>query len=119
MYDTGRFWPFKIKRREAAMSVTLLAVLVTAEVARGTAAMAAPVKNAYDDNTMTVKVTYPNHRYVTRVYDSHGRLKEVTDWNSRTTKFFYDSNSNLTAIAFPPFLVIRATTESAPDLLLA
>jgi RHS repeat-associated protein len=49
----------------------------------------------------TMRVTYPNHKSITRTYDRYGRLKEVTDWNSRTTKFFYDSNSNLTAIVFP------------------
>jgi RHS repeat-associated protein len=106
MYDTGRFWPFKIRpNRNAAGTLPFLlgflVVLVTALVST-TSAMADPgVSYRYNREGKPIEITYPNHKSITRVYDEYGRLREVTDWNSRTIKFTYDSNSNPTAITFP------------------
>lgn len=128
MYDTGHFWPFRIMggRHATDMKVPgLLAALIAAGVVAGSMmagsathleAVAGPsgriATSTYDEHGAAIPynynldgeptaITYPNHKAVTRTYDRYGRLKEVTDWNRRTTRFSYDSNGNLTAITFP------------------
>jgi RHS repeat-associated protein len=47
------------------------------------------------------ELTYPNKDTVTRGYDNDERLQTVTDWLGHETKFSYNPNSDMTAIAFP------------------
>jgi RHS repeat-associated protein len=58
---------------------------------------------AYEYNTenLPVKLTYPNSKAITRIYDKDGRLESVKDWAEHTTKFIYDQDSDLTKTTFP------------------
>jgi RHS repeat-associated protein len=59
------------------------------------------IKYTYDLANEQTKITYPNGKAVERAYDKAGRLEKVTDWLEHTTKFSYNPDSKLTAIAFP------------------
>jgi RHS repeat-associated protein len=56
----------------------------------------------YDLKGQLTSIGYPGQTgNVTQTFDEAGRLKTVTDWNSKTTTFGYDPNSNMTSAAFP------------------
>jgi RHS repeat-associated protein len=55
----------------------------------------------YDLANELTKITYPNGKAVTRIYDKDGRQEKVTDWLEHTTKFAYDPDSNLATTTFP------------------
>jgi RHS repeat-associated protein len=59
------------------------------------------VKYEYDLANDQTKITYPNKKAVTRAFDKDGRLEKLTDWLSHSTKFTYNEDSDLKAIAFP------------------
>ncbi|TML00326.1 MAG: RHS repeat protein [Actinobacteria bacterium] len=59
------------------------------------------VKYEYDLANELTKITYPNGKAVTRVFDKAGRLEKVTDWSEHTTKFVYNPDSYQTATTFP------------------
>ena len=59
------------------------------------------VKYEYNLGDEQTKVTYPNGKSITRVYDKAGRLEKITDWLSGETKFAYDRNSQLKSTTFP------------------
>jgi RHS repeat-associated protein len=59
------------------------------------------VKYEYSLGNEQTKITYPNGKAITLAYDKDDRLEKVTDWSSRSTKFSYDPDSDLTTIAFP------------------
>ncbi|MGH9305314.1 MAG: LamG-like jellyroll fold domain-containing protein [Acidimicrobiales bacterium] len=58
---------------------------------------------SYSLRNLPTAVTYPGGHTVTKSYDDAGRMISIKDWlpNPNTTKFSYDSNSNLTAETFP------------------
>src|SRR5262249_29452380 len=52
-------------------------------------------------------IIYPNSAgTVTQTWDTVGRLQSVQDWNSRTTTFAYDTNSNLKTETVPSTPVV-------------
>jgi len=59
------------------------------------------VKYEYDLGDQIVKVTYPNGKSITRVYDNAGRLEKVKDWLGGETKFAYSLDSAPTSTTFP------------------
>jgi RHS repeat-associated protein len=59
------------------------------------------IKYEYNLANEPTKITYPNGKTVERAYDKDARLEKVTDWLSHATKFVYDQDSELKAIAFP------------------
>lgn len=59
------------------------------------------VKYEYNLDDDPIKITYPNGKAVTRMYDNDGRLKSVTDWLEHTTSFAYNPDSELTSTTFP------------------
>jgi RHS repeat-associated protein len=61
----------------------------------------AVVKYKYDLDNDQTEITYPNGKAVTRAFDKDGRLEKVTDWDSDTTKFTYNPDSQLSATIFP------------------
>jgi RHS repeat-associated protein len=61
----------------------------------------AQVQWVYNLRDLPLTITYPGSLNVNEVYDNAGRWASVTDWNSNTTTFAYDANSNLTKETFP------------------
>jgi len=61
----------------------------------------AVVGYGYDLMDQLTKLTYPNGKAVIRKYDAAGRLGSVTDWLSKTIRFSYDRDSNMTTETFP------------------
>jgi RHS repeat-associated protein len=61
----------------------------------------AQVQWAYNLRNLPTTITYPGSLNAIRGYDSAGRLSSIQDWNSNTTTFGYDPNSNLTTETFP------------------
>jgi len=59
------------------------------------------VKYKYDLANDQTEITYPNGKAVARAFDKDGRLEKITDWDSNTTKFTYNPDSQLTATVFP------------------
>ncbi len=59
------------------------------------------VKYEYDLADEQTKITYPNGKAVTRVYDKTGRLQKVTDWLEHSTKFSYNADSELKSTTLP------------------
>jgi YD repeat-containing protein len=55
----------------------------------------------YNLRNLPTTITYPGTLNVTRGYDNAGRWTSVQDWNSNTTTFGYDADSNLTTETFP------------------
>lgn len=60
-----------------------------------------PVSYGYDLAGNVTSVVYPGSRTLTRGYDDAGRFTTSTDWNTLTTTFGYDEDSNLTTIDYP------------------
>jgi RHS repeat-associated protein len=59
------------------------------------------IKYEYNLGNEQTKITYPSGKAITRAYDKDGRLEKITDWNEHTTKFTYDTDSDLTVTTFP------------------
>jgi RHS repeat-associated protein len=59
------------------------------------------IKYEYDLANDLTKITYPNGKAVTRVFDKDGRLQKVTDWLEHATKFAYNADSQLNETKFP------------------
>ncbi len=55
----------------------------------------------YNLRNLATTITYPGALNATRGYDNAGRWTSVRDWNSNTTSFGYDADSNLTTETFP------------------
>jgi RHS repeat-associated protein len=78
----------------------------------------AQVKWAYNLRNLPTTITYPGSLNVTRGYDAAGRWSSVQEWNSNTTTFGYDANSNLTTRTFPSASgVVDTSTFNAADQL--
>jgi YD repeat-containing protein len=70
----------------------------------------------YNQRNLATTITYPGSLNVTRGYDNAGRWTSVRDWNSNTTSFGYDADSNLTTETFPAASAIVDTfTFNAAD----
>jgi RHS repeat-associated protein len=64
----------------------------------------------YDLKDQVGHITYPaSVGIVTQAWDSAGRLSSVKDWNSKTTSFGYDANSNQTGTTVPSSTVVNDT----------
>ena len=66
---------------------------------------------AYDLDTHTTAITYPDAGKATLVYDSYGKLLSSTDPLHHTTSNVYDANHNLTSVTDP----LNHTTSYAYD----
>jgi len=76
----------------------------------------AQVQWSYNLRNLPITITYPGSLNVTRGYDNAGRWASVQDWNSNTTGFGYDADSNLTTETFPSGSgVIDTFTFNAAD----
>jgi RHS repeat-associated protein len=70
----------------------------------------------YNLRNLPTTITYPGPLNVTRNYDNAGRWTSVQDWNSNTTNFGYDADSNLTTQTFPAASgVVDAFSFNAAD----
>ena len=80
----------------------------------------AQVQWAYNLRNLPTTITYPGSLNVTRGYDNAGRWTSVQDWNTNTTTFGYDADSNLTTETFPATSgVVDTFTFNAADQLTA
>ncbi len=80
----------------------------------------AQVQWIYNLRNLPTTITYPGPLNVTRGYDNAGRWTSVQDWNSNTTSFGYDANSNLTTQTFPAASgVVDTFTFNAADQMTA
>jgi RHS repeat-associated protein len=77
----------------------------------------AQVQYQYNLRNLETKVAYPGGNCgaapslcLTRAYDDAGRWISVQDWNSNTTNFGYDANSNLTSETLPAGTTITDTS---------
>jgi RHS repeat-associated protein len=61
----------------------------------------AQVQWVYNLRNLAITITYPGSLNATRGYDNAGRWTSVQDWNTNTTTFGYDADSNLTTETFP------------------
>ena len=78
------------------------------------------VQWVYNLRNLPTTVTYPGPLNVTRGYDNAGRWTSVLDWNSNSTTFGYDANSNLTTQTFPAASgVVDSFTFNAADQMTA
>src|SRR5205823_4546144 len=60
------------------------------------------VQYAYNLRNLPTTITYPGTTgAVTEGYDDAGRWASTQDWNSKTTTYGYDANSNLTTETMP------------------
>jgi YD repeat-containing protein len=76
----------------------------------------AQVQWVYNLRNLPMTITYPGSLNVTRGYDNAGRWTSVQDWNSNTTSFGYDPDSNLTLETFPAAsTVVDTFTFNAAD----
>jgi RHS repeat-associated protein len=76
----------------------------------------AQVQWKYNLRNLTTNIIYPGSLTVTRGYDTAGRWTSVQDWNTNTTTFGYDANSNLTTETFPSAsAVVDTFTFNAAD----
>jgi len=74
----------------------------------------------YNLRNLTTTIIYPGSLNVTRGYDAAGRWTSVQDWNSNTTTFGYDPDSNLTTETFPAASgVVDTFTFNAADQMAA
>jgi RHS repeat-associated protein len=73
----------------------------------------------YDLKEQVRSITYPNSvGTVTQSWDDAGRLTSVMDWNSKSTTFGYDANSNLITTTLPTGTgVVDTTAYNAADQL--
>ena len=80
----------------------------------------AQVQWQYNLRNLPTTVIYPGSSNVTRGYDAAGRWTSVQDWNTNTTTFGYDPDSNLTTETFPAASgVVDTFTFNAADQLTA
>lgn len=78
------------------------------------------VQYAYNLRNLPTTITYPGSLNVARGYDDAGRFTSVLDWQSNTTTFGYDVNSNLTTETLPAGSgVVDTLTFDAADRLMA
>jgi RHS repeat-associated protein len=76
------------------------------------------VQWVYNLRNMPTTIIYPGSLNVIRGYDAAGRWTSVQDWNTNTTTFGYDANSNLTSLTFPTASgIVDALTFNATDQL--
>jgi len=61
----------------------------------------AQVQWVYNLRNLATTIIYPGPLNVVPGYDNAGRWTSVQDWNSNTTTFGYDADSNLTTETFP------------------
>jgi RHS repeat-associated protein len=74
----------------------------------------------YDLKNQLTSIGYPGQTTsVAQTFDEAGRLKTVTDWNTKTTTFGYDPNSNLNTVAFPTSSLTDAYTYNHADQITA
>jgi len=70
----------------------------------------------YNLRNLPTTIAYTGSLNVTRGYDAAGRWTSVQDWNSTTTTFGYDPDSNLTTETFPAASgVVDTFTFNAAD----
>jgi RHS repeat-associated protein len=80
----------------------------------------AQVQWQYNLRNLTTTITYPGSLNVTRGYDNAGRWTSVQDWNTNSTTFGYDADSNLTTETFPAASgVVDTFTFNAADQITA
>jgi RHS repeat-associated protein len=80
----------------------------------------AQVQWVYNLRNLPTTITYPGPLNVNRGYDNAGRWTSVQDWNSNTTTFGYDSDSNLTTETLPVASgVVDSFTFNAADQMTA
>jgi RHS repeat-associated protein len=80
----------------------------------------AQVQWQYNLRNLTTTITYPGSLNVTRGYDNAGRWTTVQDWNTNSTTFGYDADSNLTTETFPAASgVVDTFTFNAADQMTA
>ena len=78
------------------------------------------VRWQYNLRNLSTTIVYPGTLNVTRGYDNAGRWTSVQDWNSNTTSFGYDADSNLTTETFPVASgVVDTFTFNAADQMTA
>jgi RHS repeat-associated protein len=76
----------------------------------------AQIQWIYNLRNLPTTITYPGPLNVVRGYDNAGRWTSVQDWNSNTTTFGYDADSNLTSETFPAASgVVDSFTFNAAD----
>ncbi len=76
----------------------------------------AQVQWQYNLRNLPTTITYPGSLNVTRGYDNAGRWTSVQDWNTNSTTFGYDADSNLTTETFPAASgVVDTFTFNAAD----
>jgi RHS repeat-associated protein len=76
------------------------------------------VSYGYDLRSDLTSITYPGVTgSVTRGFDAAGRLRTVTDWNSKTTTFNYDADGNLVGQAYPNATTTTDTVDAADRLM--
>ena len=76
----------------------------------------AQVQWVYNLRNLPTTITYPGPLNAIRGYDNAGRWTSVQDWNSNTTSFGYDADSNLTTETFPAASgVVDTFTFNAAD----
>jgi RHS repeat-associated protein len=74
----------------------------------------------YNLRNMPTNIVYPGSLNVSRAYDTAGRWVSVQDWNTNTTTFGYDPDSNLTTETFPAASgIVDSFTVNAADQLTA
>jgi YD repeat-containing protein len=65
---------------------------------------------SYDLRNQVRSIAYPNSAgTVSQTWDTDGRLSSVKDWNSKTTSFGYDANSNYTTETVPSTTTVTDT----------
>jgi RHS repeat-associated protein len=81
---------------------------------------AVQVQWQYNLRNLPNKIIYPGPLNVVPGYDAAGRWTSVLDWNSNTTTFGYDANSNLTTETLPAASgVVDSFTFNAADQMTA
>jgi RHS repeat-associated protein len=74
----------------------------------------------YNLRNLPIKIIYPGPLSVVLGYDAAGRWTSVLDWNSNTSTFGYDPDSNLTTETFPSASgVVDTFTFNAADQMTA
>jgi len=80
----------------------------------------AQVQWVYNLRNLATTITYPGSLNVTRGYDAASRWTSVQDWNTNSTTFTYDPDSNLSTETFPAASgVVDSFTFNAADQLTA
>ncbi|MGZ6973523.1 MAG: Ig-like domain repeat protein [Acidimicrobiia bacterium] len=71
----------------------------------------------YNARDQITKTTYPNGKFVTRVFDPDGRTTSIKDWLKHKTKYVYDRDDNITTVKYPNTVVTTNTYDNADRLM--